>query len=455
MGLHPRDTARLVAILQRLRDLGNTVLVVEHEAAIMRAADQIVDLGPGHGETGGELVFHGTLSELLKHPVSLTGAYLSGRKLVEARERRPVFLECGDSSPLSVGDLSPLKSSIALNKRSASSLRQPDVAEATRAKRTADGDKSPTESGENSPHSKAPALVLTGACAHNLKNLTVSIPMGRFVCLTGVSGSGKSTLVRDCLLPALQAKLQSATQPIAKASDRLDASDQSDDAPSETPDPRRETQSPIRLFGAEHLSRAILVDQSPLGRTPRSNPAVYIGAFDHLRDLFAATELAKQRGLNASAFSFNSAVGQCDRCRGAGFEKIEMQFLSDVFIKCPACEGRRYREHILEVKVVTAGKVISDEVNSKQSRKRTSSQSRLSTQSLITNHSWSIADLLTASVDESLAFLAALPDSKPAQRAAAALRVLQEVGLGYLRLGQPINTLSGGESQRQIGRAHV
>ena len=455
VGLHPRDTARLVAIFQRLRDLGNTVLVVEHEAAVMRAADQIVDLGPGHGETGGELVFQGTLSELLKHPVSLTGAYLSGRKLVEARERRPVFLECGDSSPLSVGDLSPLKSSIALNKRSASSLRQPDVAEATRAKRTADGDKSPTESGENSPHSKAPALVLTGACAHNLKNLTVSIPMGRFVCLTGVSGSGKSTLVRDCLLPALQAKLQSATQPIAKASDRLDASDQSDDAPSETPDPRRETQSPIRLFGAEHLSRAILVDQSPLGKTPRSNPAVYIGAFDHLRDLFAATELAKQRGLNASAFSFNSSVGQCDRCRGAGFEKIEMQFLSDVFIKCPACEGRRYREHILEVKVVTAGKVISDEVISKQSRKRTSSQSLLSTQSLITNHSWSIADLLTASVDESLAFLAAMPDSKPAQRAAAALRVLQEVGLGYLRLGQPINTLSGGESQRLKLAAHL
>jgi len=387
VGLHPRDTARLVVILQRLRDLGNTVLVVEHEAAIMRAADQIVDLGPGHGETGGELVFQGTLDDLKKHPVSLTGHYLSGRKRVT---EKVISNQCSVFSPEA-------------EVRSTTSLNTNQL---------------------NTEH----FLTLSGASAHNLKNLTISIPLGRFVCLTGVSGSGKSTLVRDCLLPALQAQLQAA-QTCDQTSDHLDSSDTTDDSPSETRDPRRQTLSALRLTGSEHLARALLVDQSALGKTPRSNPAVYIGAFDHLRDLFAATELAKQRGLNSSAFSFNSAVGQCDRCRGAGFEKIEMQFLSDVFIKCSACEGRRYREHVLEVKV--------------EARRNTE------------HWSWSIADLLAASVDESLALLAALPDSKPAARAASALRILQEVGLGYLRLGQPINTLSGGESQRLKLAAHL
>jgi len=387
VGLHPRDTARLVAILQRLRDLGNTVLVVEHEAAIMRAADQIVDLGPGHGETGGELVFQGTLDDLKKHPVSLTGHYLSGRKRVT---EKVISNQCSVFSPEA-----EVSSTTSLNTNQL-----------------------------NTEH----FLSLSGASAHNLKNLTISIPLARFVCLTGVSGSGKSTLVRDCLLPALQAQLQAA-QTTAQTSDHLDSSDTTDDSPSETLDPRRQTLSALRLTGSEHLARALLVDQSALGKTPRSNPAVYIGAFDHLRDLFASTELAKQRGLNSSAFSFNSAVGQCDRCRGAGFEKIEMQFLSDVFIKCSACEGRRYREHVLEVKV--------------KARRNTE------------HWSWSIADLLAASVDESLALLAALPDSKPAARAASVLRILQEVGLGYLRLGQPINTLSGGESQRLKLAAHL
>ena len=412
VGLHPRDTARLVTILQRLRDLGNTVVVVEHEAAVMRAADQIVDLGPGHGETGGELIFQGTLAELLTHPVSLTGQYLSGRKRVETRERRPVRGEAGEKA----------------GKR-----------------------ENETDSQAHSPtFPPAHFLTLSGANAHNLKNLTVSIPLGRFVCLTGVSGSGKSTLVRDCLLPALQAKLQAA-QAIAKASDRLDGSDTADDSPPETPDPRPQTQSPLSLHGAESLARAILVDQSALGKTPRSNPAVYIGAFDHLRDLFAASELAKQRGLNSSAFSFNSAVGQCDRCRGAGFEKIEMQFLSDIFIKCPACEGRRYREHVLEIKVQGPSVQSPKSGNGRRAKARPALDLGLGT----LDSGWSIADLLAASVDETLIFLAALPESKPAARAAGALRVLQEVGLGYLRLGQPINTLSGGESQRLKLAAHL
>ncbi|MFA6544156.1 MAG: excinuclease ABC subunit UvrA [Limisphaerales bacterium] len=419
VGLHPRDTARLVTILQRLRDLGNTVVVVEHEAAVMRAADQIVDLGPGHGETGGELVFQGTLSELLKHPVSLTGQYLSGRKWVDGAHRRRVGAEVF-SNQCSV--ISP---------------------EATnRPPRPLKTDSLNTEHW----------LTLSGASAHNLKNLAVSIPLGRFVCLTGVSGSGKSTLVRDCLLPALQAGLQSRT------ADQPDASEPAGDASTETPSARPHSPSPLSLSGAERLTRTVLVDQSALGKTPRSNPAVYIGAFDHLRDLFAASELAKQRGLNSSAFSFNSAVGQCDRCRGAGFEKIEMQFLSDIFIKCPACEGRRYREHVLEVKVEAKrnGESKQCSVFSVQSKKRSKSAAPLNTDALNTEHfSWSIADLLAASVDESLLFLAALPDSRPAQRAAAALRVLQEVGLGYLRLGQPINTLSGGESQRLKLAVHL
>ena len=182
----------------------------------------------------------------------------------------------------------------------------------------------------------------------------------------------------------------------------------------------------------------MLVDQSALGKTPRSNPAVYIGAFDDIREVFAQSEVAKQRGLNASAFSFNSGVGQCERCRGAGFEKIEMQFLSDIFIRCPDCNGRRYRQHILEVKVA--------ESKSKSEVSDAAQRIRLSTRRL--RLAWSIGDMLEATVDEAIDFLAGFADSKPAQRAVASLKLLQEVGLGYLRLGQPINTLSGGESQR-------
>jgi excinuclease ABC subunit A len=199
--------------------------------------------------------------------------------------------------------------------------------------------------------------------------------------------------------------------PSVKASDRLSPEGDGETEGSDLPLATRH--SPL-LRGSERLSRVVLVDQSILGKTPRSNPAVYIGAFDDIRAVFAQSELAKQRGLNASAFSFNSSQGQCERCRGAGFEKIEMQFLSDIFIRCPDCNGRRYRPHILEVKL----------------------------------RSFSIADLLEATVEQAIAFLSGFPESRPAERAVESLKLLEEVGLGYLRLGQPINTLSGGESQR-------
>jgi excinuclease ABC subunit A len=372
VGLHPRDTDRLIKILQRLRDSGNTVVVVEHEASVMRAADQIVDLGPGHGESGGDLVFQGTFGEILKSKNSLTGQYLSGKKRVEIPERRAV-------------------------------------------------------------DSQNPFLKIANANVHNLKNLSVEIPLGRFVCITGVSGSGKTTLVRDVLLPALQKKLsaQDSEIPAEESEDR----DEDDSTPNA---PRSETE----ISGWENLSRVLLVDQSPLGKTPRSNPAVYIGAFDEIRELFAQTELAKQRGLNASAFSFNSAQGQCERCRGAGFEKIEMQFLSDVFIRCPDCDGRRYRPHILEVKISSSESGVS---SSPQRGANKNPELETRNPKLM---KWSIADMLEATVDEAIEFLSGFSDSRPARRAMESLKLLQEVGLGYLKLGQPINTLSGGESQR-------
>jgi excinuclease ABC subunit A len=347
VGLHPRDTERLVNIVQQLRDIGNTVVVVEHEPAVMRAANHIVDLGPGHGESGGEVIYAGALEGLLKHPRSLTGQYLSGRKELSLREPRRV-------------------------------------------------DK------------KSPKLRIEGANVHNLKNLAVEIPLNRFVCLTGVSGSGKTTLARDILYPLLQQKLG----PTAFLTEQENEESSNGEAEPE--------QMPLALLtGFEPIGEVVMVDQSALGRTPRSNPAVYIGAFESIREIFAATEEAKQRGLNASAFSFNSGQGQCEKCRGAGFEKIEMQFLSDVFVMCADCNGRRYREHILEVKLQSGN-----------------------------SQSWSIADLLDATIDEVIAFLGALPESRSRARALSGMKLLQDVGLGYLRAGQPINTLSGGESQR-------
>ena len=367
VGLHPRDTERLIQIVQRLRDAGNTVVVVEHEASMMRAADQIVDLGPGHGESGGHLVFQGTFREILKSKQSLTGQYLSGKKKMDLPARRPVLAQ-------------------------------------------------------------TPQLLISHATVHNLQNLSVQIPLGRFVCVSGVSGSGKTTLVRDVLLPALEPRLKN--QPIEVAPEETEGEDQNAESKTKNPE--------VEISGWENLGRVVLVDQSVLGKTPRSNPAVYIGAFDEIRELFAQTELARQRGLNASAFSFNSAQGQCEKCRGAGFEKIEMQFLSDIFIRCPECNGRRYRPHILEIKLN------GERGTGNAENRHLHSAFRVPRAAL----KWSIADLLEATVDECIDFLAAFSASRAAKRAVEKLQLLQEVGLGYLRLGQPINTLSGGESQR-------
>jgi excinuclease ABC subunit A len=383
VGLHPRDTDRLVKVLHRLRDQGNTVVVVEHESNVMRAADQIIDLGPGHGESGGDLIFQGTLNEMLqmgsgKVPVSNSKAAKKATRIA-----RP-------SSSLTADYLSGHKSAVQPKHRPISG--KPGV----------------------------PRLKLAHATRHNLQDVSVEIPLRSLVCVSGVSGSGKSTLIRDILMPLLKERLGHENDAPASSSD----DDEKDKEGAED-----SVVTTATLSGYEALGRVVLVDQTALGRTPRSNPAVYIGAFEDVRELFAQTDLAKQRGLNASAFSFNSGQGQCERCRGAGFEKIEMQFLSDVFVRCPDCDGRRYRGHILEVKLSSVPDKESGVANS-------------------ATLDWSIADLLDATVDNAVDFLDGLPAAKSAIRARKSLALLQDIGLGYLRLGQPINTLSGGESQR-------
>jgi len=438
VGLHPRDTDRLVKVLQRLRDQGNTVVVVEHESNVMRAADQIIDLGPGHGASGGDLIFQGTLDELLQGRAGILPAPTAKPNDKGRQDARPTL-------SLTAEYLSGRKSAA-----------QP----------------------RNRPVSSAPGipwLLLRHATRNNLADISVDIPLRSLICVSGVSGSGKSTLIREILLPLLEAKLGDTDT--AADEDQDEKQDEKEGGSSATD---------ATLSGHESLGRVVLVDQTLLGRTPRSNPAVYIGAFEDIREIFAQTELAKQRGLNASAFSFNSGQGQCERCRGAGFEKIEMQFLSDVFVRCPDCNGRRYREHILEVKVASERSHASAEPSPqgdakvgqrilpakgspsgtgkhrRQIQPLEGSEAQVSTGQAGSppyldpasgirhpgSDAWSIADLLDASVDEAILFLDGLPDSKHAKKARTKLALLQEVGLGYLRVGQPINTLSGGESQR-------
>ncbi|MCP5524575.1 MAG: excinuclease ABC subunit UvrA [Verrucomicrobiales bacterium] len=436
VGLHPRDTERLVRILQRLRDAGNTVVVVEHEPAVMRAADHLIDLGPGHGETGGAVVFQGTFKKLLKDRRSLTGAYLSGREQISIPQRRPVQ----PARPHPPGQAEPVG---VLRDATAAEVYQTKPASRTRAGRSATRGEpndltalmrqgrvvkgsallrggSPASPEGPDPADPVEHLTLVDVRRHNLRNLTVSIPLNRFVCVTGVSGSGKSTLVRDVLHPALEARLRLTPPSRTGADGDADGDGEEEFADGTVPDG-------AELRGGDSLGRVLLVDQSPVGRTPRSNPAVYVGAFDHVRELFARSEEATRLGLGTGAFSFNSTEGRCERCGGAGFEKIEMQFLSDVFIRCPDCDGLRYRPHILEVKIAPPGG----------------------------GSEWSVADVLQATVEDVITWLDGFGEERPVQRAAGALRRLRDVGLGYLRAGQPINTLSGGECQRLKLAAHL
>jgi len=334
IGLHPRDMRRVIEVMERLRDNGNSLLVVEHDPQIMLAADRIVDLGPGPGEHGGRIVFNGTPAQLAGRADTLTAQYLSGRK---------------------------------------------DAVDAA-------GHRGPPRSGE-------PSLVVQGASEHNLQQIDVTIPLGRLVCVTGVSGSGKSTLVQDVLYAALRR---------AKGK------------PTETPGAHRS------LLGAEHVAEVVLVDQTAIGRTTRSNPASYVGAFDVIRKRFAAEAVSIERGYTLGTFSFNSGNGRCPTCAGNGFEHVEMQFLSDVYLRCPDCDGRRYRPEILEVKMARGD-----------------------------GPAKSIADVLDMTVSEAAAFFA--DDRDVLDR----IEPLVAVGLEYLRLGQPVPTLSGGEAQRLKLAGHL
>ena len=323
IGLHPRDMHRITQAMLRLRDAGNTLVVVEHDPAVMLAADRVLDFGPGPGERGGRIVFDGTPDEL-RGADTLTGQYLGGRKRVGHGFQRP-------------------------------------VSDAT------------------------PRLILEGAREHNLQNLSIEFPLHRLVTVTGVSGSGKSSLIQDVLAPALQRHFGKTTETPGRYG---------------------------RLLGADHLSDVVFVDQSPIGKTARSNPVSYVGAWDSVRELFANAPLSRQRGYTQAKFSFNSGDGRCPTCGGSGFEHVEMQFLSDVYLRCPDCDGTRYRPEILEVTLERGGRMFN------------------------------VAAVLDLTVSEAIALFA---DDRDVVRA---LRPIQEVGLEYVKLGQPVPTLSGGEAQR-------
>jgi excinuclease ABC subunit A len=330
IGLHPRDMHRVVEVMHRLRNAGNSLVVVEHDPQVMLAADRIIDMGPGPGERGGTIVFNGTPAEI-RQASTLTGDYLSGRKQVEVSALTPDGYATRNVRP------------------------------------------------------NTPRLLLEGAREHNLKNLSIEFPLNHLVVVTGVSGSGKSTLIQDVLYPALcKAKGKSTEAPGAHD----------------------------RLLGDDHLADVAMVDQSPIGKTTRSNPASYVGAWDAIRALFAKAGLAVERNYSAGMFSFNAGDGRCPTCGGNGFEHVEMQFLSDVYLRCPDCDGKRFRPEVLEVSITRRGRTLS------------------------------VADALELTVSAALAFFA---DDREVIRA---LQPIADVGLEYVKLGQPVPTLSGGEAQR-------
>jgi excinuclease ABC subunit A len=340
IGLHPRDMSRVIGVMRRLRDAGNTLLVVEHDPQIMAEADRIIDMGPGAGEHGGAIVFNGPAREITNCRDSLTGDYLAGRRRIDVRHAK-------QTSP----------------------------------------------HGQGKEKGKPAQLVLTGATLHNVVDATLEVPLGKLVCVTGVSGSGKSTLVTGLLYPALQRALGKGTESAGQYR---------------------------KLAGSAGLSDAVLVDQSPIGRTTRSNPASHVGAFDPVRQLFAKLPDARLRGYTPGTFSFNSGTGRCPTCGGNGFEHVEMQLLADVYLKCSTCDGKRYRDEILELRIEgTAGRMAS------------------------------IFEVLQMTVTEAVAFFAAEP------AVLERLQPLADVGLGYVRLGQPVPTLSGGEAQRLKLAGHL
>ena len=320
IGLHQRDNDKLLATLKKLRDLGNTLLVVEHDEDTMRSADQIIDIGPGAGEHGGNVMAQGTADQIMKVKDSITGQYLSGTKKIEVPKKR----------------------------------RKP---------------------------AKAKYIEVKGATENNLKNINVKFPLSVFNCVTGVSGSGKSTLINEVLYKTVAKEINGSNEKPGKCKE---------------------------VKGLENIDKIINIDQSPIGRTPRSNPATYTGVFDLIRDIFAETEEAKMRGYQKGRFSFNVAGGRCESCSGDGVHKIEMHFLPDIYVPCEVCKGKRYNRETLEVKY--KGK--------------------------------NIADVLDMTVEEALAFFDKIPKIK------SKIQTLYDVGLGYIKLGQPSTTLSGGEAQR-------
>ena len=320
IGLHQRDNDKLLATLKKLRDLGNTLLVVEHDEDTMYAADQIIDIGPGAGVHGGNVMAQGTAEEIKRVENSITGQYLSGRKKIPVPKKRRKTV-------------------------------------------------------------KGKSIEVKGATEHNLKNISVKFPLGVFNCVTGVSGSGKSTLVNEILYKTITKQLNGSNEKPGKCKE---------------------------VVGIDKIDKIINIDQSPIGRTPRSNPATYTGVFDTIREIFANTNEAKLRGYQKGRFSFNVQGGRCEACNGDGLIKIEMHFLPDIYVPCEVCKGKRYNHETLEVKY--KGKTI--------------------------------ADVLDMTVEEALDFFSNIPKIKQK------IQTLYDVGLGYIKLGQPSTTLSGGEAQR-------